>query len=688
MAKIDELVIELKAKTTQLEATLAKTERTLGGFSKSVESQQKKIQSQVQQTGFTIKAQSAIMAGAFAGIGYAALNMAKSIAVGLPMAADKINMLQQRISLFTKDSAEATAVYEKLLSVAIKTGADLEPTVQLYTRLAATLGQAGYKTEEILRITETFSKTLRIQGASTAEAASATLQFAQAMGSGVLRGEELNALMESNSAFTIRLAKALGVPIGELRKLGEKGALTSEILAKALAEMQGEVDKTSEKLGKGLAGEANSAWTAFTGLTDAINDVWGITQKAGAGFAWLATKIKEVTDLVRQHDAERQKDSDYYFDLAKKQEGVTDAQIKKEKELREIRRNPNVSFERPTENLNIGSGVVDNGSSQSAAQMLADQKEKAKAEKEAKKAAKEAAAEAKRDAKEALKNAEDLQKSLNELEKDSGRKAQTKNMTELKKKLMEVDFAAKDLSEQYKRELTPAQLEQIETVKKNVIALDELERQQDSIKKQQEEQKELAKEIGLTFTSAFEDAVSEGAKFSDILKGIEKDIIRILVRQNITKPLLSIFGGDDSNGGGGASNILGSIGTALFGGSSSTYGPTQPGVFGGGRAIGGAVQAGMPYMVGEKRPEIFVPQSAGRIIPNASGMSGGGNGNVTINVVNNSSAKVSASSQRSTSGGISISMMVDEAVAKNMAIPGSRTAQTMQQVNSRTLVRR
>lgn len=81
------------------------------------------------------------------------------------------------------------------------------------------------------------------------------------------------------------------------------------------------------------------------------------------------------------------------------------------------------------------------------------------------------------------------------------------------------------------------------------------------------EQSNLAKELGLTFSSAFEDAALEGGKFSDVLKGIEKDVARIIVRKSVTEPIgnavSSIFNGSSGAGGGGQ-NIFGSI-AELFG---------------------------------------------------------------------------------------------------------------------------
>ncbi len=53
--------------------------------------------------------------------------------------------------------------------------------------------------------------------------------------------------------------------------------------------------------------------------------------------------------------------------------------------------------------------------------------------------------------------------------------------------------------------------------------------------------------------------------------------------------------------------------------------------FGGGRALGGPVMGGTSYVVGERGPELFVPTTSGRIIPNG-GMGGGGAiVNVTVN---------------------------------------------------------
>jgi hypothetical protein len=79
-------------------------------------------------------------------------------------------------------------------------------------------------------------------------------------------------------------------------------------------------------------------------------------------------------------------------------------------------------------------------------------------------------------------------------------------------------------------------------------------------------QKSLAEELGLSFTSAFEDAIAGGKKFSDVLQGLYQDILKILVRKNVTEPLLASFSGSGASSGGGLLSGIGGLFSGLFSG--------------------------------------------------------------------------------------------------------------------------
>lgn len=123
---------------------------------------------------------------------------------------------------------------------------------------------------------------------------------------------------------------------------------------------------------------------------------------------------------------------------------------------------------------------------------------------------------------------------------------------------------------------------------------------------------EAWRDLGYTFSSAFEDAIVDGKGLSDILKGIEQDIIRIAARRLVTEPLGNFISA-------GATNLFSSFG------------------FGGARAMGGPVAAGVPYIVGERGPEMFVSPKPGAIIPNVAGNT------ININVTGSGQAGSSAS---------------------------------------------
>ena len=150
-------------------------------------------------------------------------------------------------------------------------------------------------------------------------------------------------------------------------------------------------------------------------------------------------------------------------------------------------------------------------------------------------------------------------------------------------------------------------------------ALEELERSQQRVQQATERTSNTARELGLTFSSAFEDAIIKGESFSKVLQGILQDIARIVVRRTITEPLAA----------GVSAGISGFDFGSIFAGIGSALG----GLF---RAEGGPVAGGQPYIVGERGPEWFVPNRSGTVLPNGmapNGMMGGGpviNQSITI----------------------------------------------------------
>lgn len=131
-------------------------------------------------------------------------------------------------------------------------------------------------------------------------------------------------------------------------------------------------------------------------------------------------------------------------------------------------------------------------------------------------------------------------------------------------------------------------------------------------KKQIDQTRNITKELGLTFTSAFENAVVGGQKLSGILQSLADDIAKLILRKKVTEPLFDAV----------SEGISGSGINDFF-----------SGLFGGFKASGGSVDPSKFYVVGEQGPELFVPTGSGSIVPNHA--LGGSSQNNNISIVVN-----------------------------------------------------
>lgn len=138
-----------------------------------------------------------------------------------------------------------------------------------------------------------------------------------------------------------------------------------------------------------------------------------------------------------------------------------------------------------------------------------------------------------------------------------------------------------------------------------------------------------ARELGLTFSSAFEDAIVKGEDLQTVLKGIEADLARIILRRAITEPLANAAGPLVNSAG----NFFSGLFSSFFGGPAVPAGGGSTSLsFGGPRAAGGPVSPGSWYLVGERGPEPFIPDVPGRILPTETlrGMAGGPSFNIAV----------------------------------------------------------
>lgn len=181
-------------------------------------------------------------AGGYAAAAFGGFQLVQGVR-NIVASADAYSSLEGQLKLVTDSASEFLYVQNELNRISFETRGDIGSMTKLYSALAPTFREMGKSTEESTRLVSLYNKSLALTSPTATEASSATLQFAQAMGSGVLRGEEFNSIMENGRGVAMMLADGLDVPIGSLRAMAEQGELTADIVVAALERQEATINE-------------------------------------------------------------------------------------------------------------------------------------------------------------------------------------------------------------------------------------------------------------------------------------------------------------------------------------------------------------------------------------------------------------------------------------------------------------
>jgi tape measure domain-containing protein len=150
--------------------------------------------------------------------------------------ADAAKKVESQLKLATRELGSFYQAQADVRRISTETRGELDATATLYANFIRNSQALGKGQTDAARATETFTKAMKISGATATETAGATRQFGQALASGVLRGDEFNSVMENAPRLAKLLADSLGKPVGALREMASEGQLTSDILYRALTD--------------------------------------------------------------------------------------------------------------------------------------------------------------------------------------------------------------------------------------------------------------------------------------------------------------------------------------------------------------------------------------------------------------------------------------------------------------------
>lgn len=161
---------------------------------------------------------------------------------GITKVADEMQNLEARIKLLPQTIGD---IGEAFNEVSAHASAARQP-IKEYAKLYVRIGHAakGYlKTQDaVLGITDTIAKGLIVGGASAQESSSVMTQLSQALGSGVLQGQEFNSMAEGAPQLLDALAVAMGKPREQLKKLASEGKVTTKDLILGFQKIHDDVE--------------------------------------------------------------------------------------------------------------------------------------------------------------------------------------------------------------------------------------------------------------------------------------------------------------------------------------------------------------------------------------------------------------------------------------------------------------
>lgn len=278
MAAVGTLTIEMAANVARLQKDMDRATKTVGGAMDRI---QKSVQGATRALG--------LLTAAFATV--------KSIQ-GIIQQADAMTQLNSRLKLVTTSQEEFAKIQGALISISQRTYTSIGATVDLYTALARSTKEVGVSQNELLRVVETFNKSIIISGGSVQAAEAAITQFNQAMASGVLRGEEFNSISEQAPMIMEILSNSLGVTRGALRDMAKEGLLVADLVLPALLEGSKSVDEQYDNMSKTVGQATNQLSQSIALLINEIDQSTGFTKTLAEAITSLSSSIKGLSTIV------------------------------------------------------------------------------------------------------------------------------------------------------------------------------------------------------------------------------------------------------------------------------------------------------------------------------------------------------------------------------------------------------
>lgn len=189
----------------------------------------------------------------------------------------RLNVMSDSFAAAGKEASSAAEMVRQVYAAAQDARGSFSDMAAVVAKFGNNAGEAFGSTDEVIRFANLVQKQMAIAGASTQEASNAMLQLSQALGSGVLRGDELNSIFEQAPNLIQSIADYMGVSIGQIRELASEGQITADIVKAAMFSAADDIDERFGNMpmtwSQVMQSIANTALMGFQPVLDKINEL-------------------------------------------------------------------------------------------------------------------------------------------------------------------------------------------------------------------------------------------------------------------------------------------------------------------------------------------------------------------------------------------------------------------------------
>ncbi len=190
---------------------------------------------------------------------------------------DTLTQTNARIAMMVGGYDQVADVQDKVFEAAQRARGDYQAMLDMIGKFGLRAKAAFPDTNETIQFAENLNKMYAIAGATQMEQASATLQLTQALGSGVLRGQELNAVFNAAPNVIQTIADYLNVDIGKIREMAAEGEITASVVKNALLSATESIDKQFKQMpvtfSQVMTSIANQALMEFQPVITRISEI-------------------------------------------------------------------------------------------------------------------------------------------------------------------------------------------------------------------------------------------------------------------------------------------------------------------------------------------------------------------------------------------------------------------------------